>query len=179
MSELVVMVEEESMRALLDVLLPNLLPQGWNHHVIPHQGWGDLQKSVPRKLKAWLNPNARFIVMRDNDRGDCHQRKMLLLNCVSGTGRETQTKVRIVCEELEAWILGDLTALETVLGPVSNSIRNAARNPDTINYPSQMLERQYGSYSKVSADIAPHMSPETNSSRSFQAFMDAVKTLTS
>jgi len=28
MSELVVMVEEESMRALMDVLLPNLLPAG-------------------------------------------------------------------------------------------------------------------------------------------------------
>ena len=77
------------MRALLDVLLPKLLPEGWNHRVVPHQGWRDLQQSAPRKLKAWRNPNARFIVMRDNDRGDCRQRKTLLLNRVSGTGRET------------------------------------------------------------------------------------------
>jgi len=106
---------------------------------------------------------------------------MLLLNCVSGTGRETQTKVRIVCEELEAWVLGDLTALETALGPVSVQIRNAAHNPDAIRYPSRILEDCYGSYSKVSAsaNIAPHMSPEINRSHSFQAFVGAVKTLTS
>lgn len=169
------------MRVLLDALLPSLLPPGWNHHVIPHQGWSDLQKSVPRKLKAWRNPNARFIVMRDNDRGDCHQRKMPLLNCVPGTGHETQTKVRIVCEELEAWALGDLDALAAVFGTPSNTIRRAACNPDTITHPSRILENHYGSYSKVttSAEIALHMSPSTNSSRSFQAFMDAVRILTS
>ena len=180
MPDLVVMVEEESRRALLDVLLPGLLPAGWNHHVIPHQGWSDLQKSIPRKLKAWLDPDARFIVMRDNDRGDCQQRKTLLMNRVSGTGREAQTKVRIVCEELEAWVLGDLAALETALGPVSVQIRDAARNPDKIPYPSRVLQDHYGSYSKVtaSANIAPHMSPDTNRSHSFQAFLDAVRTLT-
>ena len=118
--------------------------------------------------------------MRDNDRGDCRQRKMLLLNCESGTGRETQTKVRIVCEEHEAWVLGDLTALEIALRPVSTSIRKAANNPDTIMYPSQMHRKHYESNSRVtaSADIAPCMSPETNLSHSFQAFQDAVKSLT-
>jgi len=180
MPVLVVMVEEESMCALLDIVLPMLMPEGWYHKVIPHQGWSDLENSIQRKLRAWREPDACFIVMRDNDRGDCRQRKTRLLDRVSGTGRETQTKARIVCEELESWVLGDLTALEAALGPVSRSIRRAAGNPDKIKYPVKMLEKHYGSYSKVSAsaEIARHMSPERNLSHSFRAFADAVRTLT-
>ena len=168
------------MRSLLEHVLPRLLPEGWHPRIIPHQGWSDLQQSLPRKLKAWRAPSARFIVMRDNDRGDCRARKRRILSSVAGTGREEQTKVRIVCQELETWILGDLMALESVLGTVSSSVRRMAAKPDTIDYPAKVLERQYGSYSKVSgaAAIGREMDPDRNLSDSFQAFVLAVRHLT-
>jgi hypothetical protein len=38
MKQLVFLLEEESMKALLDVLLPQILPQGINFLCIPHEG---------------------------------------------------------------------------------------------------------------------------------------------
>lgn len=106
------------MQEVLDVVLPKLLPVGWDFKVIPHQGVTDLERSLPRKLRAWRNPHARFIVLRDNDRGDCMARKTKLTNICQQAGREGQFKVRIVCQELEAWFLGDLPALEKAFGAV-------------------------------------------------------------
>lgn len=77
-------------------------------------------------------------------------------------------------------MLGDLTALEEALGPASHPIRRAARDPDAIPHPSQLLRNHHRTYSKVqsSAEVAQHMSPLQNRSRSFNAFLDAVLTLT-
>ena len=118
--------------------------------------------------------------MRDNDRGNCRDRKASLLDRVAGTGRENQTKIRIVCQELEAWVIGDLKALESAKGPISTQIRNAAVDPDSIPDPVQLLERHYGSYPKIesAAEIAAQMTIDENTSTSFRAFFEAVNELT-
>lgn len=52
---LVFLVEEPSMADLLNVLLHRLFP-GLEFRCIEHEGKQDLEKSVPRKLRAWRKP---------------------------------------------------------------------------------------------------------------------------
>ena len=68
------LLEEPSMKAMLAEYLPRLVPgwiQGQHFLLLPHQGKSDLDKSIPIKLKAWQEPGARFVVVRDNDNADC------------------------------------------------------------------------------------------------------------
>ena len=70
MNRIVFLLEERSMKTLLEGLLPRLMPDK-SFICIPHEGKQDLEKSIPRKLRAWHEPGARFVVVRDNDGGDC------------------------------------------------------------------------------------------------------------
>jgi hypothetical protein len=54
------------MKVLLDQMLPRLLPE-LSFLCVAHDGKHDLEKSVPRKLRAWREPGVRFVVIRDND----------------------------------------------------------------------------------------------------------------
>jgi hypothetical protein len=78
MNRMVFLLEERSMKTLLDGLLPRLMPE-LPFICIPHEGKQDLEKSIPRKLRAWREPGARFVVVRDNDGGDCHALKQRLV----------------------------------------------------------------------------------------------------
>jgi len=70
MTRLVFMLEEPSMKTLLEELTPRLFP-ALDFLCITHEGKCDLEKSIPRKLRAWAVPGDRFVVLRDNDGGDC------------------------------------------------------------------------------------------------------------
>ena len=94
MSHIVFLLEEPSMKILLEGLLPRLFP-GLNYLCIAHDGKNDLDKSIPRKLKAWNDPQVRFVVLRDNDNGDCVQLKQRLRGMCAAAGRP-ETLVRIV-----------------------------------------------------------------------------------
>ena len=65
------------MKELLDGLLRRLFPE-LLFQCVPHEGWTDLERSIPRKLSGWREPGVRFAVVRDNDGGDCHARKQAL-----------------------------------------------------------------------------------------------------
>ena len=66
---------EESV--LLHGLLPRLFPN-LPFLCIPHEGKQDLERSIPRKLRAWREAGVHFCVIRDNDQGDCHELKRKL-----------------------------------------------------------------------------------------------------
>ena len=70
---LVFLLEEPSMKRLLEGLLPRLMP-GWvaGHHFVcvPHEGKSDLDRSIPRKLSAWQIQGDSFVVVLDNDGAD-------------------------------------------------------------------------------------------------------------
>lgn len=67
---IVFLLEEPSMKALLEGMLPRLFP-GLNFQCVSHEGKSDLDKSIPRKLRAWREPGVRFIIVRDNDNANC------------------------------------------------------------------------------------------------------------
>jgi hypothetical protein len=74
MRELVFLLEEPSAQAMLESVLPRVLKDGIGFRLIPFQGKQDLEKQLIRKIRAYQNPEARFIVMRDQDsHPDCVQ----------------------------------------------------------------------------------------------------------
>ena len=180
--QFVVMTEEPSMEECLKELLPKLLPDDWAKSIIiPHEGKSDLEKSIPRKLKVFRSDSYwqyRFVVIRDQDSGNCHTVKENLVSLCEEAG-VTDALIRIACHELEAWFLGDLQAVECGLG-----IKNLAchqdkrkyRNPDHLGSPSAELDRLVKGYRKIEGarKIAPYLDLKLNKSRSFNAFISGI-----
>lgn len=180
MSRLVLLLEEYSMKVLLDGLLPRLFP-GLPFLCVPHEGKQDLERSVPRKLRAWREPGVRFLVLRDNDGADCRQLKARLAAACADGGR-TDTVVRIACQELEAWYLGDAAALAVAFA--DDSLRGLPskaryRDPDAVQQPAAALAELVPAFQKVSGAraMATRLGAEQNASRSFRAFVAGVARL--
>lgn len=179
--ELVIMLEEPSMKAFLESLLPRLLPSAASFTLIAHEGKSDLEASLPRKLKAWRKPQAKFLVVRDQDAADCKAVKARLVGIAEAAGHGEMV-VRIACRELEAWILGDLEAVAKAFDKpqiAHLASKQKYRNPDRLGSPSEELRRLLGSYSKIAGarTVGSHVDAGRNSSRSFQVFVAAVQRL--
>lgn len=84
---LVFLLEEASMKTVLDIILPQILPESVEFKTIPHSGKSDLEASIPHKLKAWRQPDTKFIIVRDQDSGDCVQIKEALKQLAEPYGR--------------------------------------------------------------------------------------------
>jgi hypothetical protein len=67
MKTLVFMIEEPSMREVLKILLPKLLPQEVGFKLIVHKGKQHLEKSIPSRLRQWKTPNTYFVIVRDQN----------------------------------------------------------------------------------------------------------------
>lgn len=180
MKHLVFFLEEASAKAMLEGLLPRLLPVDVFPKYIVFEGKSDLEKQLERRLKGWLAPDCYFVVLRDQDSGDCVAIKEQLLEKCRRANKPAAL-VRVACRELESWYLGDLTAVENAL-----HIRHLARHqtdkkyqePDKLHRPSEELTKlTSGRYQKVagSRDIGPHLAFEGNHSRSFHVFLSGIK----
>jgi hypothetical protein len=180
MSRLVFLLEEPSMKHLLQSLLPRLIPDV-DFLCIPHEGKTDLERSIPRKLLAWNEPGTRFVIVRDNDNGDCHRLKARLRAlCVQGGHPEAL--IRLPCQELEAWYLGDLNALADAYAcPRLAQLTGKAkyRNPDTISKPAAEIEKLIPEFQKQTAArrMGARLSWDGNDSQSFQVFLAGVRRL--
>ena len=180
---LVFLLEEESMKALLDILLPKILPEFVEFRCIPHEGKQDLEKSIPRKLKAWKTPDTYFVIVRDKDSANCLDVKQRLVTLCSEAGR-SDSLVRIACHELESWFLGDLAAVGQAFNlPKLMKKQNSKKykNPDNLANASQELEKLVKGYRKVSGakKIAHYLTIESNHSQSFLCFISGVQCLIS
>ena len=180
MKKLVFLLEEESMKVLLDGLLPRVVPD-LSFQCIAHEGKSDLEESIPRKLRAWREPGVRFVILRDNDGAHCVGLKERLLKICRDAGRG-DTLVRSVCEELEAWYLGEPYALaEAFENEKLSGIGQKAkfRRPDTVQQPSNALKQLVPEFQKVSGarTMARFLSRERNRSPSFQALLSGIDRL--
>lgn len=179
---IVFLVEESSMSVLLDAWLPRLFP-GWvaeeHFKCVPHEGKSDLDRSIPRKLAAWKIPGDRFVIVRDNDNADCIGLKARIRTLCAQSGRP-ETLIRLVCQELEGWYLGDLGALAKAFDASAvDAPANRQRyvNPDNWQKPSEQLKRLVPSFQKLSGArvMAQHLSSESNRSVSLQVFVSGVR----
>ncbi len=178
MSRLVFLLEEYSMKVLLEALLPRLFP-ALPFLCVPHEGKQDLERSIPQKLQAWREPGVRFVIVRDNDNGDCRALKQRLGGLCAA---RPETVVRIACQELEAWYLGDPAALAEAFGDAKLARigrRARFRDPDAVGQPSRTLVELVPSFQKVSGArlLGPLLDPARNMSGSFRALIDAVQRL--
>ena len=182
MSELVFLLEEESARVMLEGLLPRLLPDSIPVRYIVFEGKQDLEGQLVRRLRGYRVPDARFVVLRDQDSADCQRVKEGLLAMCQKAGRNNYL-VRIACHEIESWYLSDLAAVERGLG-----LRNLAdkqgsakyRSPDQLaNAAEELAKLTDLCYQGVggSRAIAPHLDIGNTRSRSFAVFVAGVKRL--
>ena len=180
MGRLIFLLEEPSMKELLDRLLPRVFPD-LAFHCVPHDGKDDLENNIRETLRNWREPNARFFVVRDNDNANCYALKERLRQiCVEG--RRNDTLVRIVCQELEAWYLGDPDALADAFHDEKlRMIKNQPRygDPDAIQNPSDFVKRRIPSFGNISGarTMAQHLRPERNRSSSFAVFLSGIERL--
>ena len=179
---IIFLLEEPSMRVLLDEWLPRLFP-GWmageHFQCVPHEGKSDSDRSIPRKLAAWRIPGDRFIIVRDTDNADCVDLKARLVALCSQAGRP-DTLVRLVCQELESWYLGDLAAVAAAFKfPKADTFayRKRFAAPDNWQKPSLELKRLVPSFQKLSGAraMAGHLGARSNRSYSLQVFVAGVQ----
>ncbi|MEQ9322060.1 MAG: hypothetical protein RIF41_23025, partial [Polyangiaceae bacterium] len=142
----------------------------------------DLEKRMVRRLRHYRKPQARFVVMRDQDSGNCVTVKGGLIAKCDEAGRP-ETLVRIACRELEAWILGDLEAFaEEFDCPAAARATTQVKyaDPDAVVKPVDVLRKFHQEYQK--RDGARRMGivldPNRNSSVSFRVFCDGIRKLT-
>jgi len=180
---IIFLLEERSTEELLNTWLPRLF-QGWEpkqHFLcIPHEGNRDLDLSIPRTLGSWNAPEDRFIIVRDNDSKNCSELKKNLQK-LCRRGHKPNTLVRLICQELESWYLGDLAALSKALGSSKiDTERNRKRytDPDLFEKPSKEVEKLLKKKlikRQVARLMGQHLTPETNRSHSLKVFVEGVR----
>ena len=199
LEKLIVFVEEISMEAALEGLLPKMLGDV-EFQIIRFQCKDDLLKQLPARLRAysrWLPDNHAILVLVDRDDDDCIVLKSKLEQIALQSNMTTKTQNpirfqvvnRIVIEELESWFFGDWDAVKAAYPRVNDGVprKQQYRDPDAIRGGTwEALERELkrsGYFStglrklECARDIGQHMNPEQNRSASFNAFARAVDSM--
>ena len=179
MKTLVFLLEEKSSKAMLEVVLPKIIPSGVVYRLISFEGKSDLENNLVRKIRGWRAPDSFFVVMRDQDSGNCREIKQRLVQKCTEAGRD-DTLVRIACHELESFYLGDLNAVEQAYGITLPSQKSRKyRTPDDLANAKEELEKiTRGEYQKIdgSRRIAEHLDLNgENRSKSFNALISGIK----
>lgn len=182
MKELVFLLEEDSAKAMLESLLPRILDPQIKPRLIPFEGKQDLEKQMTRRMRGYINPAARFIVLRDQDSApDCRTVKATLVAHCAAAGQAGKSLVRIACRELETFYLADMHAVEQALG-IDRIVRLQAgakyRDPDHLGNPSKELATlTKGRYQKVSGsrEIGKHLDIENERSSSFKNLIRGIR----
>lgn len=194
-------LEEFSAEEALKHLLPKILTDDVYYEFHTFQGRDEMLIELPMRLKGehWIPNDWRIIVLIDDDRRDCYQLKERLETAAHEAGFVTKSSAaqnedfqvvnRIAIEELEAWFFGDVEALHMAYPKISRNLHTKAkyRNPDAITggtYEAlENLLRQKKYYKReervykpdVAQNIAQHMEPSRNRSKSFQVFVEGLK----
>lgn len=182
MKPLVFLLEEPSAQDALEGFLPSILPAGAEVRFLVFEGKQDLEKRMVRTMRAWQQPEARFVVMRDQDSGDCKQIKQSLLNRCREAGRADRSVIRIACRELESWFVGDWAAVGNAFSvPKLAALSGKAlyRDPDRLTKPVNELRKVIPTYQKRDGArrIGPYLNLDSNRSNSFLVFVEAVRRL--
>lgn len=183
MKTVVFMLEEPSMEMVLLGILPRLLPATVHPICIRHQGKRDLELSLTRKLRSWSDRKATFVILGDQHSEDCLRMKRRLKTICRKAGRPDAI-IRIVCPELEAWLLGDLVAVAKAFGLPRIAALKGKRKysaPDRLANAAQELRSILPDYQKISGAraVAPLLDLENNRSQSFQLFVRTVRSIAS
>jgi len=181
MSHLVFFLEERSAKEMLKGMLPKLLPPDFSVQYVVFEGKQDLEKRISMKLRAWQQPDSLFVILRDQDSGNCIEIKNNLILKSAAVGKQ-HTLVRIACHELETFYLGDLSAVASSIGPANIARYQEKvkfRNPDQLANPAEELKKIAPQYQKVSGSraIGTALNINNNKSTSFNALVVGIRRL--
>ena len=192
-------LEEPSAEETLKHLLPKILLKDVSYEFHTFQGKDEMLKELLKRLKGEqkIPDNSRIIVLIDEDRRDCHQLKERLEAAAHEAGFVTKSSAapnedfqvvnRLAIEELEAWFFGDVEAMHTAYPRIPINLQSKAkyRNPDAIKGGTSealehlLIQKNYyrGRIPKptVAQNIAQHMVPSRNRSKSFRVFVEGLK----
>lgn len=181
MKTIVFLLEEPSAQDALQGFLPTVLPPDVTAKYLVFEGKQDLEKRLARSIRGWLTPGSAFVVLRDQDSGDCRivKEKLVALCCEAG---KPDAVVRIACKTLESWFVGDWDSVGTAFGlPKLAKLKRKAiyQEPDRLGDPVNELRKFIPEYQKRDGArrISPLLNQESNRSRSFQVFVDAIQRL--
>ena len=171
-------LEEPSAEDFLRGFLASRTPTDVTLHFQVFEGKHDLEKQLVRRIRHWRLPNSQYLIMRDQDSGDCVQIKQRLRALCDEAGR-SEAVIRIACRELEAFFVGDWEAVATAFEkpPLAAHARYAKyRAPDHLGSPYEELKRALPFYGKRDGArrISRAMVPERNRSTSFQFLFKAL-----
>ena len=192
------LVEEPSMEAFLQVLLPRVLPQDQTFEIHAFRNKAGLRRNLSARLRAyvrWLPSDWRIVVVLARDSDDCHALKGELEAAALGTGLRTRSQAgrtdwqvvnRIAIEELEACYFGDWEAVREAYPrvPVTVPQRAGFRDPDAIQGGTwdafERILKRHGYFttglrkSEAARAIAARICRRRSRSRSFAVFVDAI-----
>lgn len=184
-----ILTEEPSMEYFLRGLLPRILPADYaldiNCFIRPHSGKSDLQKSIPKKMRAYprFGYPIKVLIIHDQDSNNCVELKDALVDLTNLTIHDIPCVVRIACKELENWYLGDFFSLERIYSEIdaSKETRKAKfRNPDHV-FGANEIEKLTNRFSKTvtAREIGSIIDIAGNKSQSFQHFVSGISKLIS
>ena len=192
-------LEEPSAEEALKAILPKIFSNDVTFDFLVFEGKDDLVNNLAARLKGyqWIPCDWRIMVLIDEDREDCHELKAKLESAAHEAGFRTKSSAtsegnfqivnRLAVEELEAWFFGDVEALHEAYPRVPKNLQYQAkyRDPDAIrggtyealehilkranHYKGNVPKRE------VAQNIAQHMEPSRNRSKSFQVFVEGLK----
>jgi len=201
-THLEILVEDLSTEAALRELVPKIAPD-LSFQVYPFASKNRLLKKLKDRLTAYasiLQPGQCVMVLVDRDRDDCRRLKARLEDAAKRAGLGTKSMAcspgwqvvnRIAVEELEAWFFGDWEAVLQAYPGVDRNVpaKRKYRDPDAIRGgTAEALKRclQKAGYFpmglpkiEVAREIAQHMEPKRNKSRSFQLFCRTIEEVAS
>ncbi len=178
---LVVFTEEPSMKVTVEEIIKKLNADARNVHIISFDGVGNLEKDLPAQLRAVAkDPLTKALILRDNDSGNCVARKSKLAQMVCQARMSDRAKVRIVCQMLEGWFIGDTDALtksKHFKKPIPKRLTKC--NPDDQPNPKAQLKALRNGYTEIKGAkaIAPQLTPSKNRSKSFNHTVQALRDL--
>ena len=180
MSDLVFLLEEESAKAMLEGLVYRLAPNRCPRYIV-FEGKQDLDNNIKKKLKGYQTPEAIFIILRDQDSGDCKIVKKDLLRKIPAN-KSRRVRVCIACHELESFYLGDLAAVEkglNISGLHEKQEKAKYRKPDGLANAKEELKRlTKNKYQPIAGSraIASHLDlSSTNKSHSFSVLLKSIQ----
>lgn len=192
------LLEERSAEEALKIILPKILSDNVSFRFHVFEGKYDLLQKLSSRLKgyrSWIPADWRIIVLIDEDRQNCRELKERLEQAAHEAGFVTKSGAiergsfqvvnRLAIEELEAWFFGDIKALRKAYPRISKTFQNRPkyRDPDAITGGThealaRLLKQYYPKWlpkTVVAQNIALHMEPGRNNSKSFQVFVDGLK----
>lgn len=184
MSDIVILVEEDSMKVFLKAIEPALRHllglRGRKMVCISPRGKGNLKTRCARFIRnqRMLRPRCQFMIVCDQDHDDCRKLKNLLLEIAKQCGVAKLSCVRVVCRELEAWLLGDIAALKAAF-PGADTRRIARFVPDSISDPKKIVSHlaHPRTAKQIAWRVGSNMSAASigeNRSASFQHFVSGL-----